>query len=47
MKARVWVKLENSNRWVATKEDTVKWQEAEAKEKDVRTMKWGHFMHGK
>lgn len=19
----------------------------EAKEKDVRTMKWGHFMHGK
>lgn len=47
MKARVLVKLENNNWWVATKEDTVKWQEAEAKEKDVRTMKWGHFMHGK
>lgn len=37
MKARVLVKLENNNWWVATKEDTVKRQEAETKEKDVRT----------
>ena len=37
VKARALVKLENNNWWVETKEDTVKWQETETMEKDVRT----------
>ena len=37
MKARALVKLENNNWWVETKEHTVKWQETETMEKDVRT----------
>ena len=40
MKARVLVKLENNNWWVATKEDTVKWQEATKTHQQNRAKGW-------